>query len=576
MLQIGSGKLFTRDAEYRTNLKGVIYSNLRLMTQDRIETETGSIEGTSIFHDSNALIFTYTELIEALPDSDGPGFLASHGISSYIGDFSAILSFALNCTASPSYSLVERLLSDEMGISTHAVPNKVVNQTFDKVIYCQESHKQRLINFTQQLHGLNRKTFLAAMSAIRTYVTGIHRIADNFELAYTLLVASIESLAQEFDGHQATWDDYEQRKRRTIDEALTGAEEELAERVRNAILRIEHVSLGKRFQAFTINHINPSFFREESDASTHPITRFDLPTALNNAYLARSKYVHTSQKLPKPLDHGSGFSDTCRIDNKTWLTIQGLARLARHVINEFIMRQQTIASEPYDYSLERNNTMIVSLAPQHWIYRVDFKKGSGVKRFEGFLSQLAIIWESELNEPVSDLSQLLTELQTNLHKINTIDKVAFICLFIIYNSFIAKKHRILNYEQFVERNENLLIQPSSAVLVTRLILQMEIQWSIEDHHSCLMKYFKERDHKFSFRCPQLFESGMLLQLAERYRTNNDLEKAKDLISLAVESYPEHQALRKFENEFISTSQPIDCYSILIPSLNKIPTESPSE
>ncbi|MFV9180473.1 calcium-binding protein [Serratia marcescens] len=146
MLQIGSGKLFTRDVEYHNKLKGVIYSNLHLMAEDRIETDTGSIEGTSTFHNSNVLIFTYTELIEALPDSDGPGFMASHGIASFISDFSAILSFALNCIASPSYSLIERLLSDEMGTSTHTVPNKVVNQTFDKVIYCQESHKQHTIN----------------------------------------------------------------------------------------------------------------------------------------------------------------------------------------------------------------------------------------------------------------------------------------------------------------------------------------------------------------------------------------------------------------------------------------------
>ncbi len=69
---------------------------------------------------------------------------------------------------------------------------------------------------------------------------------------------------------------------------------------------------------------------------------------------------------------------------------------------------------------------------------------------------------------------------------------------------------------------------------------------------------------------------MLLQLAERYRANNDLDKAKELVSLAVESYPEHQALRKFESEFISIHQPINCYSILLPPLNETPTEPTSE
>ena len=58
---------------------------------------------------------------------------------------------------------------------------------------------------------------LAAMRAIRSYVTGLHQLADNYELAYTLLVVSIEALEQEFDDFQPIWQDYDQRKRLAMD-----------------------------------------------------------------------------------------------------------------------------------------------------------------------------------------------------------------------------------------------------------------------------------------------------------------------------------------------------------------------
>ncbi|WP_151765858.1 hypothetical protein [Acinetobacter colistiniresistens] len=79
MLQIGTGKLFTREVEYRNNLKGIIYTNLRLMRDDKIETAGGSLIATENFRESNVLIYELEELIEACGEE--PGVLASHGIA---------------------------------------------------------------------------------------------------------------------------------------------------------------------------------------------------------------------------------------------------------------------------------------------------------------------------------------------------------------------------------------------------------------------------------------------------------------------------------------------------------------
>jgi hypothetical protein len=112
---------------------------------------------------------------------------------------------------------------------------------------------------------------------------------------------SIESLAQEFDGHIAEWSDYEHRKRKKIDAALEGTPEEIGAKVREAVLANEHVAAARRFRYFALAHIAPSFFREEAALAVGPISRADLTVALQEAYAIRSRYVHTLQEIPSQL-----------------------------------------------------------------------------------------------------------------------------------------------------------------------------------------------------------------------------------------------------------------------------------
>lgn len=562
MLQICSGKLFKREAEYRNNLKGIIYTNLMLMREQKLETKAGTIVATANVHKSNAIIYEIEELIEAC--GDGPGVLASHGIDSLILDFSSIFSFALNCTASPSYMLTDRLLGDQLGVTTHSIPKKIVKQVFDKNIYCQVKDEEFFIKFTNQLIGLDRKTYLGVMSSIKTYVTGMHRIADDFELAYTLLVASIESLAQNFDGHQSTWSDYDSKKKKVIDEALSDADDQIADKVRKAILLNEHTSLSKRFREFSIKHISPAYYREEAENTVNPISSFDLPIALSNAYLARSKYIHNLKKLPKPLDRDTSYTETCRIENKTWLTLQGLSRLARQIIIEFTMRQTTVEKELYNYNLERSNIMQVELSPEYWIWKLDFSRGSGSQKLKGFLSQLASCMEHVPNSSVTELTKVLDEVERKIDSFQKEDKRAYIALYIAYYHFFSDPNKREKHLEFIKYYEKEILISCTEGLIIIHLLNITPSWDLQSHYDCITQYFKERDHKGKIRFPKIFEVGMILQLAERYRLNDDETKVIELIGMAVESYPEHAALRQFEKDYKLESHTIAWEKILSP------------
>lgn len=549
MLQISSGKLYQNGIGRENSLTGVIYTNLRIFSEKRIETAAGSILPTSDLHNSLALIYKFTEKMEK--QKAAPGVLVSHGIEPYISDFSAILSFALNCIATPDHDLANRLKSNRRGLSTPAPPKNIVNRFFDSEIILKPKEESHLVIFIEHLIGLKRELYLGVMRAIRTYVTGMHRIADDLELAYTLIVASIESLAQKFDGHDSTWDDLDQRKRKLLDEALKGAETYTASKVRAAILEIEHTSLSKRFRIFSTQNVSESFFREETEGLNNPIARSDLSHGLKQAYVARSKYIHNLQELPKLMTLGNLTYETVRIDNQTWFSLQGISRLARHAITEFVFKQPTVESEIYDYSLERSGIVMTPMAPQYWVGNTDsIKKHSGAKRLEGFLQQFSQRILNPKGSIITDLQPILSKIESRLYQMKKCERLPFVTLYLLFNGLLPEENKMKGVENIEKQFIGELKNPSPESLIYHLLFDQAPDWKLSVHRELIMTYFKSRDNRGKIRIPRVFEAGIILTLAERYRLEGNYEEAKEHVSSALENYPENIALREFEEKYI--------------------------
>ena len=74
------------------------------------------------------------------------------------------------------------------------------------------------------------------------------------------------------------------------------------------------------------------------------------------------------------------------------IAFQGITRLIRHVILEFIARQLKAANEPYDYRFKRHAVVRVTMAPKYWIGATkNLKISDGTMRLEGFLNQLSLL-----------------------------------------------------------------------------------------------------------------------------------------------------------------------------------------
>lgn len=565
MLQIATGKLFTSLESRENQLRGMFYTNAVIGYEKSVETVIGRLlPSSSTAQKPQIVLYELTERMEGNEITHGT--LASSGIEPYLQDFAVVVAFALNCVCTPDIDLCRRLINGHRGISTNASPSTFVKRFFDNSIWCTQEDRKFLTEFTAKLIGLHRQTFLGVMRSLRTFINGMYRIADDLELAYTLLVVSVESLAQDFDEHRSNWESLDERKRVAIDRALDGADSALAQRVRSAVLAVEHVALGRRFREFVIAHTGPDYFRPETKPNEPTLGRSDLSEVLGLAYQARSKYVHQLQRLPAMVTMGHHQLGEITAEGRaTYLTFQGLSRLMRNVIIEFVQKQPTVQREPYNYAFERSGVVRMKMAAQYWVGSTDGDiKTHGRDKLEGFLQQLASLLLREPNAIITDLRPVLEQAAKWLPMLKTQLKLPYLALFAVFNAYVHKQDQAPTTSSINALIEKELDKCGSESLLVHTLYGQVPPWPTEEHANAIVTYFKRRSAKNGLRFPRLFEAALLLDLAERYRLAGNMQACMDTVSLAVENQPGHAGLRGLEQE-LDAESPIRWQEILLPS-----------
>ena len=118
------------------------------------------------------MVYEITELIEEAPTVGG---LVSHGIAPYLHDFAAVVSIALNATFTVTPEETSRLIGEQRSTKVSYPPRSFIPRVFDQQVWCKDEELDVLVKFVDDLIALERKSFLAAMRAIRTYVVGLHK-----------------------------------------------------------------------------------------------------------------------------------------------------------------------------------------------------------------------------------------------------------------------------------------------------------------------------------------------------------------------------------------------------------------
>ncbi len=568
MLQISTGKFFNHEA-YETPRRAIYYTNYRILQDDRIETQVGSLQPVVGIHGLGVLSCEIIERIERLRGGPYPGEMIATGGDTLINDFAAIVSFTLNVTCTTDIELARRLVANERpSLGADLVPQKCIPRMFDGAVNWQPGDADHLQRFVTDLVALDRKSYEGAMRAIRRYVIGAHRISDGVNLAYALFVMSIESLAQKFDGFEPVWNDYDQNKRRRIDEALEEAPEATADKVRAAVLANEHVAIAQRFREFALARVGPSFFREEAENAVNAISRPDLSSALRQAYSIRSSYVHHLKDIPSLLVGIDGFHETMMIDGQPTLTFAGLARVARHVIKTFVARAPKTESEEFDWRKDLPGKLTMQMASHYWISNPQgFDTTNAQQYLAAFIGQVVGL----LLEP----SAKITDIRPVLEKVEALvpslakpaQRLPMLALYFLFNAFAPEDSRCAGYPKLLETYKNDFDAPSIISLVAHLVTAQYPGWTLPEMEELHERYFRERHHANTLKLGRILEAAYTLLLAEQNRLAGQSTRAQELIALAVEICPKHAGLRSFEASTQSDDclAAIDWQAILLPA-----------
>ena len=418
---------------------------------------------------------------------------------------------------------------------------------FDRAVNWEQQDHDRLQRFVADLMALERKSYEGAMRAIRRYVIGTYRISDDVNLAYALFVMSMESLAQEFDEFAPTWEDYDQNKRRQIDDALRGAADPVADGVRAAVLANEHVAIARRFREFALAHIQPPFFREEADHIERPVSRPDLSAALKQAYSIRSGYVHHLKAIPRMVYAIDGFHETIMVGGKPALTFAGLARVARHVITTFIARAPKTETEEFDWMKDLPGTLTMQLSPEYWVSDPrGFDANSAPKYLAAFVQQMV----GRLLQPtaaVNDIRQVLAKVETLVPGLAKPDqRLPLLALYFIFNFHAPETFRSQHYPALIEANKSDFETPSVVGLAAFLVTGQNPEWTLDEMEKLHGRYFRQRHHAETLELGRVLEAAFTLRLAEQNRMAGDIARARELIAFGVEVCPKHAGLRSFE------------------------------
>lgn len=564
MLQINTGKLYERGVGRTNQLTGVLYANVRLPYQRVIITGAGTLRSTGSGPVDLALVYDLEERIETA--NPAPGVLISHTVGPYLDDFAVVASFGLGGVFSREPETVRALTGGRPGFSSYEAPEKFIARFFDRSICISDQQADEFIAFVDALLALERRSYLAAMRAMRTFVAGLHRIPDDLALAYTQIVSSVESLAQDFDGFAPEWSDLDDRKRRAIDAALADIASSPADSVRAAILRNEHVALARRYRAFVQAHVGPDYFRQP-DAGIHPVARYELDIALRQAYGLRSAYIHQLRALPTPIILPHGHWETTMVKRQPTLTFQGLFRLTRHVIKAFITERPKLEKELYDYSLERAGVVSVELAPQCWVSQPLSNSEAARRRLEGQLDLTASVLGREPDAQLVDLRPMLADIERLLPHAAAIHRPALLAVHVLFNLLVGSHQRSPSFEDFLSEYGSEANAPSIEAVIVLTIFDAHQHWPLQEHRAILDNYLNQRLRPKGFHAPRLFEAAACLALAEKYRGAGMALDTALLIAWAVEAHPAHHILRDFESMYDGQTV-INWRTILLPNNEK--------
>lgn len=548
MLQVVTKKYFREGVPlHTTEHRRVLYTNRHVVTGKAVDLPVGSLQ-TSESLSASPFAFTATvvEHLEAKePDGSDAVLVATSG-EELIDDLAAVVSFRTNSLFSRDLDLVRRLISAQ-DPRERGSAGALFKDTFDADRFLPDAEIDELRDFMIALLDLRRGPYESVMRAIRQIVRATQRAVDDPTLAYVDLVAALESLAVSPD-EPPSWERLDGRKRKLIDKALEGADEDVAARVRSAVLEAEQAGARWRFEKFVLDHIGTEYLREEAVGQLRPMRGTDVVRALNEAYKIRSRSVHSLDELP---EHVTALNDQA---DTTWaptygvmFTLQGLARLARHVIGNVVAWAPRGVDESFDWRTAVPGRLEMMLAPQYWLWQAaGFTHDSAARYFGGFADHVLGLWvgEGEGVPPMDDVLDRIDELLRGTQPGPT--KIAMVGLYCAWHGVVHPDFQRPNAQAFIDAYAQTLAEPSMVAFVTGLLCDQLPEWTDDQWRVLGQARRAERARSSQLSLAPRFDAALHAVISEKLHLSGLADDALRFAGYAIEELPGEQLLLDWE------------------------------
>lgn len=550
MLQIASGMYFRPDVPLHETLhRSTVYTNSYRIDRAPVELPIASLRfSTGMAPFAPVGVEVWDRLEAERPDGE-PEFLVATSGEDLVADVATVLAFAFNTTWSTDRDLVRRLVPNTPSGRPRGGPSSQLRRTFDPEVLLSADALADAAAFSARLLALRRPEYEKAMRAIRRVVDATLLIADDVSLAYTLFVAALESLAAGVTAAPTTWDGFDGRKRALIGAALDDLSEEQAQRVRAAVLQADALGLGRKFQAFILDHLDPSFFRAEAVDAQRPISASALPHALNFAYQVRSRQVHALEQLTPEMWAITDRADTIPLDGLQVLSLEGLNRLCRHVIRRYVDRAHTDHDATFNYRQALPGIVRMQLAPQYWITQADgLRTDNAPAVLNGFLEVLLPVLRGDDVLPVN-MTNVLERIEALLPgEASPAKRAPLVALYALWHRLLKAEWHRPDPRAVLTRFGVDLEPPGAAAFAVALILSGDAPWATPELALFAVERAEQLRRGKGQPLPRAFDAALELCLARRLWQEGRAEDALAAVGRAVETVPGDRRLIAFEKQ----------------------------
>lgn len=527
MLQVITGRFFKSQGCYETPRKGILYSNYSW--GGPINTPVGTLEPVDHFGAVSAYVFSYVNRMEK-PDEPRAGVLVAVGEEEIVRQFHLLAMLGLQAYFSTDRAAVlsncrpRAISSDEP-----YVPSRFVQRILDSQLRGTIDEINRFKSVLDKVLHLPRKKYTAVIDVLDAIDRALQAANGSLDLAYSMIVYCLESLAQKFDRYQPTWLDYEPRVRDRLDKILEISPFELADQIRETLLEASHLKLSARFRDFVTTHVSEDFFIDRARGQDRPLRPSQLHPALKNAYKHRSGYVHRLQSVREQLHHPEfGEGEVFEWDDGPHLTLRGLLNLTFYVLNSFIARAEWLDRETVDWQADLPGTIQLKAGPELWdwagreLAELPTEQRAPLVRmyFEGLL-QLIVSFATARGKLI-DIRQLLGVYEKLLPRCTGREQNAMLATYFIFNVLLGE-NSMPGFREVSRKYEKQLQERAIEFIVIELILCDRILY--EDYDGCMKAYdayCTQRYASGTIQIPVLLEIKLLCALA-----NMALEKGHE-------------------------------------------------